>query len=57
MFDKKDTFDRPLEVRFSGVIENGFCWDDLARDRMRNKKALEPYGYKVYSQFIKFILK
>ena len=50
MFDKKDTFDRPLEVRFSGVIENGFCWDDLARERMRNKKALEPYGYKVYSQ-------
>ena len=52
MFDKlnKDTFDRPLEVRFSGVIENGFYWDDLARERLRNKKALEPYGYKVYSQ-------
>ena len=37
-------------VKFSGIIESGFCWDELTRQRMRNPKALEPYGYKVYSQ-------
>lgn len=37
-------------VRFSGIVENGFCWDELTRERMRNPKSLEPYGYKVYSQ-------
>lgn len=37
-------------VRSNGVIENGFIWDALSRERMRNPKALEPYGYKVYSQ-------
>ena len=38
------------EVKFSGVIEGGFCWDSLTRERMKDPKALEPYGYKVYSQ-------
>lgn len=37
-------------VKFSGTIESGFCWDELTRERMRNPKSLEPYGYKVYSQ-------
>lgn len=37
-------------VRFSGIIENGFCWDEQARERMRDPRALEAYGYKVYSQ-------
>ncbi len=37
-------------VKFVGVIENGFCWDALTRERMRDAKSLEPYGYKVYSQ-------
>lgn len=37
-------------VKFSGSIENGFCWDALCRTRLKNPKSLEPYGYKVYSQ-------
>ncbi len=37
-------------VRFSGIIEGGLCWDVLSKERMQNSKALEPYGYKVYSQ-------
>ena len=37
-------------VRFSGIVENGFCWDVLSRERMKDPKSLEPYGYKVYSQ-------
>lgn len=37
-------------VKFSGVVESGFCWDELTRQRMRDPKAIEPYGYKVYSQ-------
>lgn len=37
-------------VKFSGSIENGFCWDALCRIRLKNPKSLEPYGYKVYSQ-------
>lgn len=37
-------------VRFSGTVEGGFCWEELTRERMRNPKALESFGYKVYSQ-------
>lgn len=37
-------------VKFSGIIEGGLCWDVLTRERMRDPKALESYGYKVYSQ-------
>lgn len=37
-------------LKLSGAIEGGFCWDELTRERMRDPKALENYGYKVYSQ-------
>ena len=37
-------------VRFHGAVEGGFCWDALTKNRIRNRKALEPYGYKVFSQ-------
>ena len=37
-------------VRFSGNVESGFCWDALTKERMKDPKSLEPYGYKVYSQ-------
>lgn len=37
-------------VKFSGTIESGFYWDALTKERMRDPKALESYGYKVYSQ-------
>ncbi len=49
--DEKEIIMRIADnAKFSGIIENGFCWDEQARERMRNPKALEPYGYKVYSQ-------
>ena len=35
---------------FKGIVEAGFCWNELTRERMRNPKALESYGYKVFSQ-------
>ena len=37
-------------AHFNGNIENGFCWDSLSKERMKNPKSLESYGYKVYSQ-------
>lgn len=37
-------------LKFAGIIEGGFQWEELTRKRMRNPKALENYGYKVYSQ-------
>ena len=37
-------------VKYSGIEENGFYWDALTKQRMYNKKGLEAYGYKVYSQ-------
>lgn len=37
-------------VKFSGIVEGGFCWETLTRERMKNPKALESYGFKVYSQ-------
>lgn len=36
--------------KFSRTVEGGFYWEELTRKRMREPKALEPYGYKVYSQ-------
>ncbi len=44
---KKKTADN---LKFSGVIEGGSCWDELTRERMQDPKSLEAYGYKVYSQ-------
>ncbi len=38
------------QARFQGTIEAGFRWEGLAKKRMLDPKALEPYGYKVYSQ-------
>ena len=37
-------------VKFSGTIQGGLIWDELSRERLKNPLALEPYGYKVYSQ-------
>ncbi len=37
-------------TKFSGIVEGGFCWDALTKERLKNPKSLEPYGYKVYSQ-------
>ena len=37
-------------VYFQGKVENGFCWNVLSKERMKDPKSLEPYGYKVYSQ-------
>ena len=36
--------------KFLGTVEGGFYWEELTRKRMQEPKALEPYGYKVYSQ-------
>lgn len=38
------------KLNFSGSLEGGLFWDELTRKRMRNSKALEKYGYKVYPQ-------
>ena len=37
-------------VRFEGTVQNGLCWDFAARQRLMDERALESYGYKVYSQ-------
>ena len=37
-------------INFDRTIESGFCWDYKTKERMKNEKALEQYGYKVYSQ-------
>lgn len=37
-------------LRFDGAVEGGYCWDQMTRARVREPKALEAYGYKVYSQ-------
>lgn len=37
-------------LKLFGVIEGGFCWDELTRERMQDPSALENYGFKVYSQ-------
>ena len=49
------TWDRPFRadaqsLRLSGHIDSGLCWDTMTRKRMNDPKALEPYGFKVYSQ-------
>lgn len=31
-------------------ITGGICWETLTEERMKNPKALENFGYKVYSQ-------
>lgn len=31
-------------------IAGGLCWEKLTEERMKNAKALENFGYKVYSQ-------
>lgn len=37
-------------MRFSGIIVGGLCWNRLTEKRMREPLALENFGYKVYSQ-------
>lgn len=37
-------------LRLSGRIDGGLCWDTMTRQRMKDPKALESYGFKVYSQ-------
>lgn len=37
-------------MEFKRRICGGLCWDELTRDRMRDPRALENFGYKVYSQ-------
>ena len=32
------------------TLSGGICWEKLTERRMKNPKALENYGYKVYSQ-------
>ena len=38
------------EIRFSGTYTGGRCWELLTEQRMADARALENYGYKVYSQ-------
>lgn len=37
-------------TEFAGNYLGGICWDRLTQKRMENEKALENFGYKVYSQ-------
>lgn len=38
------------EIRLSGAYIGGARWEELTRKRLGDYKALENYGYKVYSQ-------
>ena len=44
----KDNF--AWDVKLEGTITGGLCWDNLTRSRMQDPRALERFGYKVYSQ-------
>lgn len=35
---------------FNQTITGGLCWEQLTRSRLKDSRALERYGYKVYSQ-------
>ncbi len=37
-------------ISFEGIVTGGLCWNRLTEERLRDPRALENYGYKVYSQ-------
>ena len=39
-----------MNGRFTGTIVGGLCWDELTLKRMKDPRALENSGYKVYSE-------
>ena len=39
-----------VTIDFSGKITGGLCWNELTKKRMSEPRALENFGYKVYSQ-------
>ena len=47
---KNATQNSVWEVKLEGTIMGGLCWDNLTRERMQDPRALERFGYKVYSQ-------
>ncbi len=50
MYEENQCYSIINEVSFSGIVENGFCCNHLTKERMKDPKALELYGYKVFSQ-------
>lgn len=47
---KQATHSPVCNVKLEGTIAGGLCWDNLTRERMQDPRALERFGYKVYSQ-------
>ncbi len=50
LFNQELCFDLPVGTQLNGELQCGLCWDEYTRRRMADPKALEQYGYKVYSQ-------
>lgn len=50
IFNQDLSFKMPVVTQINGELQCGLCWDEYTRNRMADPKALEQYGYKVYSQ-------
>lgn len=46
----EDTNEITWSAKFEGTITGGLCWEYLTQKRLRDPRALERFGYKVYSQ-------